>query len=159
MGVPAARQAVAEVPDLSEWDRLNEVPDGHKVTVVRGDATKVTGQVVAVTGDAITLQPQGAEEIEIPRDEVFQVLVREKVNRAKNALIGTSLGPAVVLAGGGGTNANLGELLVATILISTIGGVIGLFLPPEDIIVYEAEATRLTPSPPDPRPRRWPLRR
>ncbi len=46
-GQPTARQVVAavelggvrwgfgELPDLSEWDRLNEVPDGHKVTVVR----------------------------------------------------------------------------------------------------------------------------
>ncbi len=57
-------------------------------------------------------------------------------NRAKNALIGTTLGPALI-------RENLGScdpagLIVSAGVISAIGAVIGLFLPPEDIVVYEA---------------------
>ena len=149
--LPPALQAQTISRGMMIWDVLYNLEEGREVKVVRADATEVEfeGRVVAVTEDAITVRQRPgrvAEEIEIPRDQVFQVLVRKK-SRVKNALIGAGAGPVVVLA-----KPHIGEafdgpatFFGVMLLVSTIGAVIGAFVPPGYNLVYESGATIVTP--------------
>ena len=83
--------------DNSGWNRLERLPHGKKVRVIQWGGARVRGKLIEVREDGIVLRRK-KREIDIPREEIFQIFERQKFSRGKKIAKATGIGAVVGLA-------------------------------------------------------------
>jgi hypothetical protein len=125
---------VAALSSLAQdsWNRLEQLRQGDRIHVVRGDMRAVDGAFFAVTAETITV-----DATQIPRADVVRVTVVRQARRARNAAIGAAVGAGVglgiagiLLAATGGSDDTTGILVRGLLAGAAVGGAAGAAFPP-----------------------------
>jgi hypothetical protein len=124
----AQKQATAP-PD---WSRVQSLRTGERVEVHRIKKKKISGTIVAVTFDSVTVEQKGSSST-IPKSEIKKLKVESAAQRTNNALIGAGIGVAggvttAVILDGALTDGN-GTSSAAAALFSAVGGFVGFLIP------------------------------
>jgi len=142
------------------WGHIHNLPAGQKLKILLIGGPRVKGRLVELSDDSIILRRK-KKEVEIFRDEVFQVLARRKFHRGKRIVKATGKGALFGLAlpfFWGGDEVSGEGIVIGVILApftATGGAIIGVIrgatVKPKYDLVYQTREVPWTDTQADPR--------
>ncbi len=95
----APTHAVEPKSTQANWESLKELANGQQIRVVLNDAKAYTGQLQAVSDEALVIRTGGGDQT-FERQSILRVSSPGKSHRGRNALIGLAVGAGAGVAVG-----------------------------------------------------------